>query len=637
MEYIRKFESLSKQDVGLAGGKGASLGEMTQAGIPVPPGFVILSETFEAFLEKADLIQEIEAVLHTVDHEQIHTVENASEKIHALIMMGEVPQDIRMAIEKEFVDLDAELVAVRSSATAEDSAAAAWAGQLESYLNTTKERLMEHVKKCWASLFTPRAIFYRFEKGLHGQKISVAVVVQKMVQAETAGVAFSVHPVTQDRNQLIIEAVAGLGEALVSGQVTPDSYVVEKKEKRIIDKNIQDAMQKLSDEEILELSDLVVHIENHYGFPVDVEWAREGGKFYIVQSRPITTLNDQAQPKQTFVKAYTRNFSIIMQQAWFAANKENLISTLGLMEYPYNPPYLYYMRDGVEEVWENTRANRWLLNKLVEKMKTNDSFFSEIYARYFERLKQIEPWWKKEIHTLEELKIFIDLMEEGVSDFVILYGALMDENLPKKEKELAKEFREKDVFFSECNRTIGQALRNIYPELGYHVVYITREELEKKIDPEELKKRDQGFAFIPGIFQDTISFEEFVNRFPEYQFEIERVELGEEGLRGQSAYRGRIRGRVRIVKRTDQAEQLAEGEIIVSPMTTPDFVPAMKKAAAFVTDEGGITCHAAIIAREMKKPCLIGTKVATQVLHDGDEVEVDANQGVVRILKRNSV
>jgi len=205
-------------------------------------------------------------------------------------------------------------VAVRSSATAEDSSSAAWAGQLDSFLNTTEKTLLANVQKCWASLFTPRAIFYRFEKGLHNNKISVAVVIQKMIESEVSGIAFSVHPVTQDHNQLIIEAGYGLGEAIVSGQITPDSYVIEKNPRRIIDRNVstqergiyrkpkeggnewqnipQDKgkKQKLTDGQILELSELILKIENHYGTPQDIEWAYENNKFYITQSRPITTL-----------------------------------------------------------------------------------------------------------------------------------------------------------------------------------------------------------------------------------------------------------------------------------------------------------------------------------------------------------
>lgn len=314
MELLRSFHQITKNDVALAGGKGASLGEMTRAGISVPPGFVILSTAFEKFLGETDLNVEVDAALEAVDHREMHTVENASEKIKALILEAGMPKDIGIEIKKFFKNLGTKYVAVRSSATAEDSASAAWAGQLETYLNTTEDNLIENVKRCWASLFSPRAIFYRFEKELHKQKISVAVVVQKMVESEMSGIAFSVHPVTEDKNQMIIEAGFGLGEAIVSGQITPDSYVIEKKPRNILDLNIEKqerglfrqssggnkwqeikepkaSSQVLTEEQILELAETIIKIENHYGFPCDIEWAYENGKFYIVQSRPITTLN----------------------------------------------------------------------------------------------------------------------------------------------------------------------------------------------------------------------------------------------------------------------------------------------------------------------------------------------------------
>ena len=324
--FTKTLSELNKNDVAIAGGKGASLSEMTVAGIPVPPGFVLLAEAFERFLEGTDLNVEIDAILHTVNHREMHTVENASERAQALILGAEMPKDLASEIKKEFKKPGATHVAVRSSATAEDSASAAWAGQLDSFLNTTKKDLLKNVQRCWASLFTPRAIFYRHEKGLHKQKIGVAVVVQKMVESEVSGIAFSVHPVTEDRNQMIIEAGWGLGEAIVSGQITPDSYVVEKKPHRILDKNISEqnyslirtnkridggggksisacsgnmrvelskeegSRQKLSDAQILEISKLILKIETHYGFPCDIEWALAEGKFFILQSRPITTL-----------------------------------------------------------------------------------------------------------------------------------------------------------------------------------------------------------------------------------------------------------------------------------------------------------------------------------------------------------
>ncbi|MBU1083373.1 hypothetical protein KKE14_02975 [Patescibacteria group bacterium] len=313
MIFIKEFTKLSKDDTAIAGGKGASLGEMTQVGIPVPHGFVLLSSAFEEFLEITDLNVEINSILSSVDPKVMHTIEHASEKIQTLIKGATIPQNIAEETKEAFNKLDVQFVAVRSSATAEDSASAAWAGQLDSYLNITKPDLSESIKKCWASLFTPRAIFYRFEKKLNEQKISVAVIVQIMVDSNVAGVAFSVHPVTKDANQLIIEASFGLGEAVVSGQVTPDSYVVTKNPREIIDKNIsiqtkglyrssnnknewqdipliQGSKQVLLDSEILELSEMVLQIEEHYGFPCDIEWAIADGKLYILQSRPITTL-----------------------------------------------------------------------------------------------------------------------------------------------------------------------------------------------------------------------------------------------------------------------------------------------------------------------------------------------------------
>jgi pyruvate,water dikinase len=223
-----------------------------------------------------------------------------------------MPKDLEEETLRHFGALKSTYVAVRSSATAEDSSTASWAGELETYLNTTKATLIGNVKKCWASLFTPRAIVYRNEKGMRRSKVSVAVVIQKMVESEVAGVCFTVHPVTKDRNQMIIEAAWGLGEMLVGGQVTPDSYVIEKKGGKLIDINVSEQIkmlvrskngnreqpvpakqknkQKLDGRQIRSLAALCASIEKHYGFPCDIEWGMEKGKLYILQSRPITTL-----------------------------------------------------------------------------------------------------------------------------------------------------------------------------------------------------------------------------------------------------------------------------------------------------------------------------------------------------------
>lgn len=310
--FLKTFHQISNNDVGIAGGKGASLGEMTQAKIPVPPGYVVLADAFDRFLHETTLDVEIDAELHKVNHKDTNSVDRSSNEIREMIMEAEFPKDLAKDVFQHFVKLKAPFVAVRSSATAEDSSVASWAGELESYLNTTKKTLLENIKKCWASLFTPRAIFYRFEQKLHTTKVSVAVVVQAMVQSEVSGISFTVHPVTKDYDQMVIEAGYGLGEAIVGGMITPDTYVIQKKNWSFIDKNISEQRmmivkspkgneektvpkarqekQKLPDAKILALAKLCGNIEKHYGKPMDIEWGFVKGKLYILQARPITTL-----------------------------------------------------------------------------------------------------------------------------------------------------------------------------------------------------------------------------------------------------------------------------------------------------------------------------------------------------------
>jgi len=328
---VKDFKKISSNDVKTAGGKGASLGEMLRAGISVPSGFVVLASAFDRFLAETDLTQAVEARLDAVNYGDVNSVDNVSRAIRGLILNVEFPSDLAQVIFQEYKRLKLGRVAVRSSATAEDSKSASWAGELESYLNVEKKNLLESIKKCWASLFTTRAIVYRQEKGLRKTKVSVAVVVQKMVEAEVAGICFTAHPVTKDRAQMVIEAGWGLGEAVVGGRITPDTYVVGKlkaqstkfkinskikiqnsKGGRIIDKNIAEqgmmivrggggtvekrvakgkqGKQKISDKQILRLAKIAEKIEAHYGVPQDIEWAVEKGKIHILQARPITTM-----------------------------------------------------------------------------------------------------------------------------------------------------------------------------------------------------------------------------------------------------------------------------------------------------------------------------------------------------------
>lgn len=310
--FVKLFKNLSKKDAKIAGGKGASLGEMTQAGLPVPPGFVVLAGGFDRFLQETELDVKVEKVLNRINYKKMSSIEKASEQIRSLIHSKKMPKDLQAIIIHEFNKLRTKYVAVRSSATAEDSKIASWAGELETCLNVTEKNLINSVIKCWSSLFTPRAIFYRFDKKLRKLKVSVAVVIQKMVQSEISGICFTVHPVTRSKNQMVIEAGFGLGEAIVGGQITPDAYIINKSNLSILDINVseqrmviiksnkgnlekkltlkQGSKQKLSGKQIIELAKICKSIERQYRQPQDIEWAYEKGKFYITQSRPITTL-----------------------------------------------------------------------------------------------------------------------------------------------------------------------------------------------------------------------------------------------------------------------------------------------------------------------------------------------------------
>ena len=228
-KFVLNLRDLNKGSVAIAGGKGAQLGELISAGINVPAGFVVLTNSFDLFLEKTNLLEKVKALLRQAIAKDSKSIEEASKTIRGLINSAPIPKEIEKTVLDEFSKLGAEFVAVRSSATAEDAGNASWAGELETYTNQTKENVLEAIKNCWSSLFTPRAIFYGKEKNI-GDAISVAVVVQKMVDSEVSGVAFSEHPVSKNKNQMVIEAGFGLGESIVSGAITPDNYIVNKQE-----------------------------------------------------------------------------------------------------------------------------------------------------------------------------------------------------------------------------------------------------------------------------------------------------------------------------------------------------------------------------------------------------------------------
>lgn len=429
------FREVGREDGALVGGKGANLGEVTRAGIPVPPGFIITADAYFGFLQSGGLAERIASLLDNLDHRDNRRLNQVAEHLKQLVLDTPMPESLADEVRRAYRDLGEGPVAVRSSATAEDLPEASFAGQQYTFLNVEgAENVIRAVQGCWASLYEARAIFYRAEHGYDHLRVGIAVPVQRMVQSRRSGVLFTVEPVSSDRSKITIEAVYGLGEAIVSGEVTPDLYVVAKDGLTIIQKNVaeqprllvrrpdatsagennvwvdvpaeQRSAQKLTDPEIIELAQLGCRVEAHYGHPQDIEWAEEDGQFYLVQTRPVTTLRE---------------------------------------------------------------------------MKSTD----------------------------------------------------------------------------------------------------------------------------------------------------EREEAAPVLLSGSPASPGVAGGPVRIVLTSADIDTVEQGDVLVAEMTTPDFVPAMKRAVAIVTDRGGRTCHAAIVSRELGVPCVVGTGTATTTLRAGQVVTVDGNVGRV--------
>jgi len=276
MNYIKPFTQITKDDISLVGGKGLSLGIMINAGLPVPSGFVMTTNVYKEYYNQ------------------------------------NIPRNLQEDILRAFDELNMERVAVRSSAIAEDSTTTSWAGQLETFLNITRENLVENINKCRDSIHSKRALVYAERQGITQDRMLVAVVVQKMVDSDISGVMFSVNPITKNPNEIMIEAVYGLGELLVQGLVTPSNFVLDKQDFSIKSKmeGEQDKMlifqvgenkevplpenmslsKILDDEDLKELGKYAISIEKIYHKPQDIEWAKVRGELFILQSRPITTL-----------------------------------------------------------------------------------------------------------------------------------------------------------------------------------------------------------------------------------------------------------------------------------------------------------------------------------------------------------
>ncbi len=323
------LSSVDKHDIHYVGSKNANLGEMIRAGFPVPEGFAVTSTAYSIFLKKNNLDEKIKHLLGTINYDDNDSISQVSAHIKKLIISSSIPEeiikDIFNAYERMTVKYDSPYVAIRSSSTSEDSKTASFAGQQETYLNIKGEAsILDTVRKAWSTLFEARAIFYRHNAKTDPSRIASSLVVQKMVQSNSSGVMFTIDPVTNNKQRIVIEAIYGLGEYISQGRVTPDHYEVDKNDLRIVDKkvaeqsirlvykkgeNLRDFVpekirgyQKITDSQIEKLGKYAKDIENHYYFPQDIEWAIEKDKIYIVQTRPITTIHRRIESKSNDVK-----------------------------------------------------------------------------------------------------------------------------------------------------------------------------------------------------------------------------------------------------------------------------------------------------------------------------------------------
>jgi len=348
MDYILDFEKLNKNSLPLVGGKNASLGEMINAGIRVPPGFAVTTDSYSVFMEKAGINDTIFSLLADLDLDNIDALNQAAQKVQEMIRTAVIPDDVQKTIGEgyslfcEKCEVDALPVAVRSSATAEDLPTASFAGQQDTYLWITgADRVIESVRKCWASLYTARAISYRVKNDFPHEKVLISVGVQKMVNSRAAGVMFTINPTDGDISKVVIEGSWGLGETVVSGSVNPDKFVVDKvmgeiNERTIstkhiecvfdvekgetVDADVDEDMQCtccLEDQEIKELVKTGKTIEAHYGRAMDIEWAIDKDfafpeNMFIVQARPETVWS---QRKTESVIGAKTGRQLLMEQA----------------------------------------------------------------------------------------------------------------------------------------------------------------------------------------------------------------------------------------------------------------------------------------------------------------------------------
>ncbi len=334
-------------------------------------------------------------------------------------------------------------------------------------------------------------------------------------------------------------------------------------------------------------------------------------------------------------KMLERDSTLTMQVFFDLAMTDDMQQVHGFT-IPYRPMELHYVTDANIQIWESEPGEKWFLDRLLQETSKGPEFMESVARRYKPLIAQIEEFWKKgPITDKEEMRKYFAVLRPAIAYMTTCFYVGLDPRTPKATQDVAVKMRETDELFAHGDRFIRECFAAMGRDADLAYVVLPSEFLGELPSDEELTRRTKGAGVLDGKEFFIGSLVGFAKKHPEFELrDLEAPMTTAQEAKGQIAFKGKVSGIVRIVKNRKQAAEVGVGDIIVSPMTTPDFIDAMKKAAAFVTDEGGITCHAAIVAREMKKPCVIGTKIATQIFKDGDMVEVDAEKGIVRIVKQ---
>lgn len=603
------------------GGKGTSLLKLKELGYDVPNFFILDTTFFKKFIEYNNLRKDIENFIKDGDVIKIQNVfKNAN-----------FSDDMLNRIYTSFEELNTDVVSIRSSATQEDGKNKSFAGQFYTGLNINKENLIIEIKKCYASMFDIHIKEYINDSY---DNLEMAVVIQKMIKSEFSGVAFSSDYSNIYGNFSIIEACPGLGEKLVSGEITPTKYFIRKKYNyidQIIGENlpIENYIEKIAQ--------IIENIEKDYKMPMDVEWAISENKIYILQARPIV---GTAKLKSSFKLVLSRPKTLAYMQIEELAENEGIRNALNGLY--YLKPIFYYNNNVFEEYYNFTDIEEnpnLMVNYIIKMHKKELTEHTRIaLSACKEAEENLEELSIEEITNLSS-KIF------AINNIVNFLEARIDNDFIKNDND-NKTFVESIIKYREylddidykIDEEIEKRIKKVLPSkyIKYYKVMTIKEIFgNKEIDEEELKLREEGFA----LFNGNIILKENLKEFFEQNnmniiLKDEEKIIDSSLIRGAIAYPGKVIGKAKIVYTIEDTEKIKEGDIIISPMTVPNFIDAVKRASAIVTDEGGTVCHAALIAREFRKTCIVGTRNATKILKDNMIIEVDGNNGVVNIINK---